>query len=102
MSSFTHPDESGKASQCKRLLLTYLEKDRTDDEAALAARLYEIDCCYWRRCADLRELGYLEWTGCKRKSKVTGHQRGVCRLTPIGRKFAQAIKKNPRTPMPRF
>lgn len=94
-------NETARAGQAKRLLVTYLTKNRTDDEAAKAARLYEIDRCYWKRAADLRTRGLIEWTGCKRKSKVTGHLRGVCELTPTGRKLAEALKKNPKLPLPR-
>lgn len=100
----SHPEVSVGISQCKKILVTYLKRNRTDDEAAKAARLYVVDCCYWKRCRDLRKAGWITWVvgpngrKVKRKSSTTGHKRGVCELTPKGRRLAEALKKNPKTP----
>lgn len=41
-------------------------------------------CCYWKRCGELLEHGYIEATGEHRKSNV-GEMQRVCRATVKGR-----------------
>lgn len=74
-------------SQKARLLQQYLvagDDGLTDEEAAKAAGLYEIEgCCWWKRCSDLRRDGFITPTGEVRQG-VTGHMREVCAVTVAG------------------
>lgn len=94
------------ASQRARLLRAFLKGDTTDDRAAIRAGLRVIDCCYWKRCGELRALGLIEWVHSVRGLRVrvpstVGQLRGVSRLTPDGRRLAEAFKANPKHPWPR-
>jgi hypothetical protein len=82
-----------RMNQRDRLLKHYLSATigLTDDEAAQEEGL--MHTCYWKRCSELRELGYITTL------KVAGHvitreghagsQRIVCFITEKGREHAQ-------------
>jgi hypothetical protein len=40
-------------------------------------------CCYWKRCSELRQAGYIELTGEKSKSNC-GYDQRVCKITQKG------------------
>ena len=69
-------------SQAMRILAVYLAHTvygLTDEEAAQLAVVHHG----WKRCADLRRLGFIEPTGDTRPT-VAGVQAMVCRITPAG------------------
>ena len=74
-------------SQKARLLAAYTAagtRGLTDEEAAKATGLYDIEgCCWWKRCGDLRADGFIITTGAERPG-VTGHMREVCAVTVAG------------------
>lgn len=67
----------------KRLLLEVYAHGATltDEEAAERAEL--LHTCYWKRCGELRELGYIEHNGTTRMGGAGVH-RIVCQITPEG------------------
>lgn len=70
-------------TQKRRLLEAYAEgATLTDEEAAERAELTHT--CYWKRCGELRDLGYIEFTG-ETRTGGAGVQRIVCSITPNGR-----------------
>ena len=76
-----------QGSQAMRILAVYITHTiygLTDEEAAHLAAVHHG----WKRCADLRRLGYIEPTGATRPT-VAGVQAMVCRITPAG---AEALK----------
>lgn len=74
-----------RASQAMRILGTYLDTPRTDEAAILAAGVTGG----WKRCSDLRRLGYLEPTGETLRSS-SGAPAMVCRITAAGRARLEA------------
>lgn len=84
-------DVSGrKITQSMRLLRTYVGKvsGQTDDEAAAQAELTHT--CYWKRCSELRQEGYIHTlkimgSTVTRKGKA-GSERIVCWLSDEGLK----------------
>lgn len=56
----------------------------TDEEAAQLAGVHHG----WKRCADLRRLGYIEPTGATRPT-IAGVNAMVCRITATGLKVLQ-------------
>jgi hypothetical protein len=88
----TDPETSHKAadrnaprrtSQAMRILSAYLEGPQTDEQASTIAKIPGG----WKRCSDLRRLGYIEPTG---ETAVTsyGSEANVCRITALGRTVA--------------
>lgn len=61
-------------------------KGLTDEEAAEAAGLLEINSCYWKRSGELRSSGYIEWhpRGFTRVG-LAGTSRKVSLITEAGR-----------------
>lgn len=55
----------------------------TDEEAGKATGLYASRACYWKRCGELRDLGWIADTGRTRKSDC-GHEVIVCAVTQSG------------------
>lgn len=61
------------------------------------------NCCYWKRCSELRQAGFIEPTGHTRLSPAGQYQQ-VCRITEAGikvvaeilRKEAEDEQNNPR------
>jgi hypothetical protein len=56
----------------------------TDEEAGTTSGLARLPrCCYWKRCSELRQAGYIEPTGDTRLS-TAGESQQVCRITQAG------------------
>ena len=70
-----------RGSQALRILATYLEVPQTDESAAEAAGVPGG----WKRCSDLRRLGYIVPTGTTARTSY-GVEANVCAITPLGRK----------------
>ena len=64
---------SDKATMAARLLVTYLERELTADEAMRAAGYAPADGT-WRRVSDLDKLGLIESTGETRLGESGRHQ----------------------------
>ena len=78
------PDTSRNAvprrgSQAKTILSLYLKGDLTDEQAVEVSGFVGG----WKRCSDLRRLGFITDTGDRRKT-LGGCQAMVCRITPAG------------------
>ena len=63
----------------------------TDEEVGkgtswLNANMYEYRICYWKRCSELRKLGFIEPTGETRLSSA-GQPQQVCKITVEGRRY---------------
>lgn len=54
----------------------------TDDEAQELSGV-GILSCWWKRCSELREGGFIEWTGMVRKGSADV-DRMVCKVTGLG------------------
>lgn len=87
-----------KISQRDLILLTYHDYNElnvipymygmTDEEVGKHTKLngvsmYEQRVCYWKRCSELRKLGFIEATEQTRESSA-GQQQQVCRITQEG------------------
>ena len=94
MPRLTDPATSKKAgehakirsgSQRHQLLRMYAEHGGlTDEEAGDLSGLRRPGVCYWKRCSELRQQGYIEPTGATRESSVGEYQQ-VCRVTEAGK-----------------
>jgi hypothetical protein len=75
-----------RAGSQRALLLGqyFMSEDLTDEEAG---RLSGLDrkpkCCYWKRCSELRQAGYIQPTG-ETRMAWTGVIQQVCRITEAG------------------
>lgn len=70
-----------QSTQAMRILKQY-SKDvngLTDEQAVTLAEIHHG----WKRCADLRRLGYIEKTG-ETRPTIAGVQAMVCRITKEG------------------
>ena len=73
-------------SQRQLLLAQYDEEPMTDEEAGNASGLSMLPkCCYWKRCSELRQAGYIRLTGETRISSA-GVEQQVCMITIEGMK----------------
>ena len=99
----TDPDTSVKAAQDVRLrqasqiykvLEQYISHRQglTDEEAGVFSGLAQRRACYWKRCSDLRKLGFIEDTGVRREG-ASGSAMMVCVFTPAGFEAFQEAKK---------
>ena len=80
-------------SQRAKILLAYLDGEHTDDEIGQITGLASVpNCCYWKRCSELRQAGYIEPTGATRLSRVNKLQQ-ICRITAAGRGVLQSLDK---------
>ena len=71
-------------SQRAILLAVYREQPLTDEEAGNVSGLSMLPkCCYWKRCSELRQAGYIAPTGETRVSSA-GVEQQVCRITTPG------------------
>ncbi len=72
-------------SQRWDLLRQYVEHGPLTNEQAgdLSGLSEKKSCCYWKRCSELLEAGYIEATGEERRSEV-GEMQRVCRVTAKG------------------
>lgn len=61
----------------------------TDDEAQARAGV-SFESCYWKRCSELRDAGFIATTGTTRTGRA-GVQRIVCALTASGRQVINQI-----------
>ena len=74
-------------SQRAKLLVEYFRThDLTDEEAGKMSNLASMPkCCYWKRCGELRQAGYITPTGETRTSSA-GVEQQVCMITVEGMK----------------
>jgi hypothetical protein len=97
---YSDPDTSHEAerlirvtanNQRGKLLAAYrwAPQGFTDDEAQTTAGVSPASC-YWKRCSELRDAGFIVPTGITRKGRA-GVQRIVCALTPLGLKMLRDI-----------
>ena len=78
-------------SQRALVLFWYSIQALTDDEAGRWSGLAKRPkCCYWKRCSELRQAGYIEPTGETRVS-LAGVEQQVCRITDQGMRALEAI-----------
>lgn len=70
----------------------------TDHEAATRAGLAGPGVCYWKRCSELRQAGYVETIGETRKDADSGAQRDLCRITPAGIAYFRRLGPVPQGP----
>lgn len=63
----------------------------TDHEAANRVALDGPGVCYWKRCSELRQAGFIETTGETRKDHDSGADRDLCRITPAGVAYAERL-----------
>ena len=57
----------------------------TDEQAGQVSGLSELPrCCYWKRCSELRQAGFIVPTGITRLS-AAGEAQQVCAITEAGR-----------------
>jgi hypothetical protein len=68
--------------------------DLTDEEAGAIAGLAFTRACYWKRCGELRQLGYIEPTG--ERVSNSGNAVMTCSLTARGRAALDDIGPLPR------
>jgi hypothetical protein len=56
----------------------------TDEEAGNVSGLAMLPkCCYWKRCSELRQAGYIRPTG-KTRTSSAGVEQQVCEITDEG------------------
>lgn len=80
-------------SQRATLLATYAQHGDglTDEEAGNLSGLSRLPrCCYWKRCSELRQAGYVTVTGTTRTS-TAGEAQQVCVITEAGRTALNAL-----------
>ena len=78
-------------SQRAKLLAQYGEDSMTDEEAGHASGLALLPkCCYWKRCSELRQAGYIATTGVTRPSSA-GVEQQVCAITQAGHDLLGSI-----------
>jgi hypothetical protein len=79
-------------SQVMRLLDAFARAGRmglTDEQAADVTGLSaNRAACWWRRCSDLRDAGYIVDTG-ERRMGMAGAPRMVCAITDTGYRVAR-------------
>lgn len=72
-------------SQRALLLARYEAGSMTDEEAGHQSNLASRPrCCYWKRCSELRQAGFIRPTGVERMSSA-GVPQQVCEITEEGR-----------------
>ncbi|MEI8285659.1 MAG: hypothetical protein WCG15_00020 [Actinomycetes bacterium] len=78
-------------SQRWTLLRQYVEHGPLTNEQAgdLSGLSEKKSCCYWKRCGELLQHGYLADTGVEIRSQV-GEMQRVCRVTDKGLAAIQA------------
>ena len=79
-------------SQRAKLLSTYFSNPYlTDEEAGTASGLSLLPkCCYWKRCSELRQAGYIRATG-KTRVSTAGVEQQVCEITDEGSRVLSNI-----------
>lgn len=78
-------------SQQHRLLVAYAARPLglTNEEAAAAAGLRVVGCCYWKRCAELFAAGLVEDT-LQTRIAETGSEQRVLAITAKGQRALEA------------
>jgi hypothetical protein len=81
-------------SQRWELLLQYVEHGPLTNEQAgdLSGLSEKKSCCYWKRCGELLEHGYIADTGEKRRSQC-GEMQRICRVTDKGLQAIRAASR---------
>jgi hypothetical protein len=80
-------------SQRAQILAVYLHGEYIDDEIGQITGLGNLpNCCYWKRCSELRQAGYIEPTGFTRRSRADKLQQ-ICRITEAGRRVLDTISR---------
>jgi len=81
-----------RAGSQRALLLSRYEVDSmTDEEAGHASGLAMLPkCCYWKRCSELRQAGYITTTGVMRQSSA-GVDQHVCAITEAGYELLRSL-----------
>ena len=78
-------------SQRHLILSRYALEPLTDEEAGRMSNLASRPkCCYWKRCSELRQAGYIVPTGETRVSSA-GVEQQVCKITLEGRQVLASI-----------
>ena len=78
-------------SQRAKLLAQYAHDAMTDEEAGNASGLAMLPkCCYWKRCSELRQAGYIAPTGEVRQSSARVDQQ-VCSITQAGHDLLRSL-----------
>lgn len=78
-------------SQRATLLGMYWVEALTDEEAGHRSTLAQNPkCCYWKRCSELRQGGFIRATGEVRASSA-GMTQQVCEITEAGREALRAL-----------
>ena len=79
-------------SQRDKLLSTNNAQDYlSDDYAGHASGLASLPmCCYWKRCSELRQAGYIKPNG-KTRISSAGVEQQVCHITAEGIQVLAAI-----------
>lgn len=84
-------------SQRAKILAAYIYGPFTDYEAGQRSGYGDParypNCCYWKRCSELRQAGFIEVTGETRRSPA-GQLQQICRLTEAGRNKIMEISKD--------
>ena len=63
----------------------------TDEEAGVITGLaFKPKCCYWKRCSELRTMGFIVTTGDFAKSSAGELQR-ICKITASGQAHLQTL-----------
>lgn len=103
----TDPETSHKAgrrvalragSQRAKLLAAYdtMPFPLIDEEAAHLAGITNPKACYWKRCGELRQMGYLEWAKINgviyEKKSSADEWCGASQLTEAGRQMLRELK----------
>ena len=83
---------SVRAGSQRALLLSQYDADSmTDEEAGHASGLALLPkCCYWKRCSELRQAGYIATTGVTRPSSA-GVEQQVCAITQAGHDLLSSL-----------
>ena len=63
----------------------------TDEQAGQVSGLADLPrCCYWKRCSELRQAGFIAPTGITRLSTADEAQQ-VCAITEAGRNILNTL-----------
>jgi hypothetical protein len=74
-----------QGSQAMKLLEMYEYADLTDEQAGVLSGLAsDARCGFWKRCSDLRRLGFIQDSG-DRRMTLSGTPAMVCFITDVGR-----------------
>jgi hypothetical protein len=72
------------SQKCVLLMTYHKHGELTDEEAGEMSGLRSNrSCCYWKRCSELREAGYITVVGLRR-SDTTKEAQQTCHITETG------------------